>query len=288
MSPLRQTLLISVGAILAFWGLRSLPDTHCAFLHADHQPVIFNGVAFCGVNEEANYYQPQALQFPVKLEIKIEGQGGHFKLIKEDGRPFTDYEIGISHTEKVHLHLRQMSGRMDYIHLHPKAKEDGLWDFTFPEAFAQGNPGGEFQAFVDFVPLRTGRAMLAQSSAQWQRMPVTPSPRISRNQIKSLQMTTDKAGESAYIRVQLQPPAGKDSLKLMPIMGALGHAVLFGEATVNPGYAHIHPSLEGKEYEPQPTLSFRLRLPQAGHYDLWININDGAEDYLTAPITIKP
>ncbi len=288
MSPLRQTLWLTAGAVLLFFGLRSLPDTHCAFLHADHEPVLYNGVEFCGVNEEANYYQPQVMQFPVKLDIKIEGQGGHLRLLKEDGRPFTDYEIGISHTEKIHLHLRQISGRSDYIHLHPASKEEGVWEFTFPEAFMAGNPGGYFQAFVDFVPLRTGRAMLAQSSVQWQHPTVNPTSRTSRNQIKSLQMTTDKAGESAYIRVQLKSAQEPGTLKLMPIMGALGHAVLFGEAKENPGYAHIHPSFEGKEYDPQPTLSFRLRLPKAGHYDLWININDGAEDYLSAPITVKP
>lgn len=288
MSPIKQTLLISGAAALLYIGLRSLPDTHCAFLHADHQPILFNGVEFCGVNEEANYYQPQAMQFPVKLDIQLQGQGGHLRLLKEDGRPFTDYEIGISHTEKVHLHLRQISGRSDYIHLHPQSKEEGVWEFSFSEAFMAGNPGGDFQAFVDFVPLRTGRAMLAQSSAQWQHPAVNPTSRTSRNQIKSLQMTTDKAGESAYIRVQLKSSHETGALKLMPIMGALGHAVLFGDPKENPGYAHIHPSFEGKEYDPQPTLSFRLRLPKAGQYDLWININDGAEDYLTAPITIKP
>jgi len=65
----RQILWITVAAVAAFFGLRSLPDTQCAFLHADHQPVVSQGVAFCGVNEEANFYSPQALRFPVKLEL---------------------------------------------------------------------------------------------------------------------------------------------------------------------------------------------------------------------------
>ena len=55
MTPQRQILLISTLAIVAFFGLRALPDTQCAFLHADHQPVIVDGIEFCGLKEEANF-----------------------------------------------------------------------------------------------------------------------------------------------------------------------------------------------------------------------------------------
>jgi hypothetical protein len=46
--------------------------------------------------------------------------------------------------------------------------------------------------------------------------------------------------------------------------------------------------LEGGEYDPNPTLSFRVRLPKPGHYDLWLNISDGAEDYLHVPLEVTP
>ena len=51
MTPQRQTLLITLLAVAGFFGLRALPDTQCAFLHADHQPIVVDGVQFCGLNE---------------------------------------------------------------------------------------------------------------------------------------------------------------------------------------------------------------------------------------------
>jgi hypothetical protein len=165
MTTISYIIGLSVGALALFIGLRSLPDTHCAFLHADHQPVYSNGVEFCGLNEEANFYQPTALQFPVKLQLAIKNTGGTLRLVKEDGQPYLDYEIAVSHTQKVHLHLRQVSGRSDYIHLHPVPAEDGTWSFIFPPEFLLGNPGGELQAYVDFVPVRSGRVMLAEGTA---------------------------------------------------------------------------------------------------------------------------
>lgn len=281
------TLGLSLGALALFIGLRSLPDTHCAFLHADHQPVYSNGVEFCGLNEEANFYQPTTLQFPVKLKLEFTSQGGSLQLIKDDGRPYLDYEIALSHTQKVHLHLRQVTGRPDYIHLHPVATDDGTWNFVFPEAFLKGNTGGEVQAYVDFVPVRSGRVMLAEGKGTLPSQASNAAPLQRRNQITASTISTNKSGESAVIKVQLDALTGA-GLKLQPIMGALGHAVLFSQSNTDTGYAHMHPSLEGGEYDSRPTLSFKLRLPKPGRYDFWLNINDGQADYLYLPIEVTP
>lgn len=290
MSPQRQIWLLTALAVAAFFGLRSLPDTQCAFLHADHQPVVSQGVQFCGVNEEANFYSPNALQFPVKLELEFadDGKGGSLKLIGLEGRPILPYEVAVSHTQKVHLHLRQVTGRKGYIHLHPTPADDGTWRFQLPSWFTDGNPGGDFQAYVDFVTVRAGRVQLAeaQASVEVRSLPKPTLP--SRNQVKAVTMSTNQTGKSALIRVTLSAPAGSPPLKLQPLMASLGHAVLFGDSTTQPGYAHMHPSLEGGEYDAEPTLSFRVRLPKAGHYDLWLNISDGAEDYLLVPIEVTP
>ncbi len=278
---------LSVGALLLFVGLRSLPDTHCAFLHADHQPVYSNGVEFCGLNEEANFYQPNALQFPVKLQLSIKASGGTVRLVKEDGQPYLNYELAVSHTQKLHLHIRQVSGRSDYVHLHPVPADDGTWSFIFPPEFLLGNPGGDLQAYVDFVPVRSGRVMLAEATAALPTQVTSAWPHPRRNQIIASSVSTHKAGESALIKVQLDRLVGS-GLKLQPIMGALGHAVLFAESKNLTGYAHMHPSLEGGEYEVRPTLSFKVRLPKAGRYDFWLNINDGQDDYLYLPIEVTP
>jgi len=33
-------------------------------------------------------------------------------------------------------------------------------------------------------------------------------------------------------------------------------------------------------------LAFKLKLPAAGDYEIWINIDDGANDYLVAPLRV--
>lgn len=108
-----------------------------------------------------------------------------------------------------------------------------------------------------------------------------------RNAIVSMEASTLKAGASATLRVKMAGPAGK-ALKLLPIMGSLGHAVVFSSEQSGLGYVHMHPTLEGGEYAPNPTLSFRLRLPPPGRYDLWLNVNDGQEELLRTTLVVTP
>jgi hypothetical protein len=284
MTPQRQTLLISALAAAGFFGLRALPDTQCAFLHNDHQPVIVDGVAFCGVNEEANFYSPKALQFPVEMKVTLseDGSKGELRLIKEDGHPYYDHQVAVSHTKKVHLHLRMSGGPRRYAHLHPLPADDGSWRFELPP----GLRGEDLEAYVDFADARTSRVMLAQAEikavAAFDAF-VLPS----RNAILSVEASTLKAGASATLRVKLSGAEGKP-LKLLPIMGSLGHAVVFSADKRAAGYAHMHPTLEGGEYAPNPTLSFRLRLPPPGTYDLWLNLNDGQEELLRTTLVVTP
>ena len=285
MSKRRQLVLISLSAVGLFFLLRSLPDTQCALLHVDHEPVLDRGLEFCGVNEEANFYSPKDLQFPVKAEIKFNQKGGELRLIKKDGKLFYDYEIALSHTQKVHLHLKQNTGRNDYIHLHLVSDDFGVWHFKFPEEFLKGNPGGALQAYIDFVPLRSGRTILAEATGTWTQESDLRE-RVSRNRIVSVTSNTNKVGESATLRVKLAAPAPSKVLKLQPIMGALGHAVVFSTDPKKTGYSHMHPSLEGQEYESEPTLAFKLKLPAAGDYEIWVNISDGENDYLVAPFKV--
>ena len=284
MTPLRQTLVISVLAVAGFFGLRALPDTQCSFLHADHQPVIVDGVEFCGVNEEANFYSPKALQFPVQLKVEFSDDRaqGMLRLIKEDGRPYYGHEVAVSHTQKVHLHLRQSGGVRGYAHLHPAPSEDGGWSFEVPAALR----GTALEAYVDFADARTSRVMLAQAETGAVTA-VDPFVVPTRNAIVSLEASTLKAGASATLRVKLAGPEGRP-LKLLPIMGSLGHAVVFSVDKPFAGYAHMHPTLEGGEYAPNPTLSFRLRLPPPGTYDLWLNLNDGQEELLHTTLVVTP
>jgi hypothetical protein len=174
------------------------------------------------------------------------------------------------------------------VHLHPTPQDDGAWRFQLPAWFAQGNPGGRFHAYVDFVTLRSAQVQLAETTADLDVLHMPTSALKPRNVVQTATVSTTQAGKSALVRVSLAAPAGSPPLRLKPLMGSLGHAVLFGDPQRQPGYAHMHPSLEGGEFEPNPTLSFRLRLPPPGKYDLWVNIDDGAEDYLLVPLEVTP
>ena len=108
-----------------------------------------------------------------------------------------------------------------------------------------------------------------------------------RNIILSMEASSTQANTSSALRIKLSGPEGKP-LKLKPIMGALGHAVVFSADRRLAGYAHMHPTLEGDEYAPNPTLSFHLRLPPPGTYDVWLNLNDGQEELLRTTLVVTP
>jgi hypothetical protein len=110
---------------------------------------------------------------------------------------------------------------------------------------------------------------------------------LARNRIVELTASTTQTGSSAMIRLQLAGPVGK-TLRLKPIMGSLGHAVVFSVDRPEAGYAHMHPTLEGGEYADNPTLAFRLRLPAPGTYDFWLNLNDGQDELLRATLVVSP
>lgn len=286
MSPSRQVLVITLVAVGGYFGLRALPDTQCTFLHADHRPVVVDGLEFCGVNEEANFYSPKALRFPVDLKVAMtpDGAAGELRLLKDDGHPYYAHEIAVSHTQRVHLHLRQTGGDRRYAHLHPQPAPDGSWRFELPPSLQ----GVGLRAYVDFSDVRTGRTMLAETDVAPAFSSATPptAPAL-RNRIVALTASTTQTGSSAMLRLRLAGPAGK-SLRLKPIMGSLGHAVVFAADRPDAGYAHMHPTLEGGEYAEDPTLAFRLRLPAPGTYDFWLNLNDGEDELLRATLTVTP
>jgi len=285
MSTVRQIWIITLVAVVGFFGLRSLPDTQCTFLHADHQPVVVDGLEFCGLNEEANFYSPKALRFPVELKVTLDAAAtaGELRLLKDDGHPYYAHEVAVSHTQRVHLHLRQIGGERAYAHVHPQPAADGSWRFELP-AHLKGVP---LRAYVDFIDVRTSRTMLAQADVLASAGASPQSVPPARNRIVELIASTTQTGASAMIRLQLAGPAGK-TLRLKPIMGSLGHAVVFSVDRPDAGYAHMHPTLEGGEYADNPTLAFRLRLPAPGTYDFWLNLNDGQDELLRATLVVTP
>ncbi len=280
-TPWKGTLLLTALAAAGFLVLRLLPDTQCTLLHAAHEPLYLDGAEFCGVNEQANYYSPAALRFPVSASLRFESGKGELTLVVDGERPLLGHEVAVSHTRKVHLHLRQEGGGRAYAHVHPEPTEDGRWVFEVPRDFASVAGGSKVLAFVDFMPARTRRTMLAACSAPLP--PATGQAEVVPAPAATLEADRFTAGEAATIRVRLRGPAGA-AVVLRPVMGSLGHAVVFGDQSVN--YAHMHPSWEGTERDAEPTLAFRLRMPAPGRYDLWIHVDDGRERYVRSQFEV--
>lgn len=286
MKALPQFIWLTVGAALLYTGLRMMPDTHCSFLHTSHEPVIIDGAEFCGEDEEANFYDPAALNFPFKFEVQVADnqRGGTLRVLDESKRAVPPHFFAISHTQPLHLHLRQGER---YFHLHPKAQPDGTWTFFLPEKGAEGFLSGPVSAYADFVHARSLRTILVSHHLT---LPVLPSPaNLTPTPVVAAWVDPQPlmAGQSVMLRVRLSRTTPGHSV-LRPLMGALGHAVLFSTEG-KPGYAHIHPSFTGRERTTEPELAFRLRLPAAGAYDFFVHFDDeGQEIYARLPLVVQP
>jgi hypothetical protein len=283
MTPVAQSLALTALAGLAYVGLRSMPDTHCSFLHASHQPVLVEGVEFCGEDEEANFYDPGALRFPFALRLDPTPEGGTLRVLDEAKRPVPPHLFALSHTRQLHLHLRQ-GGR--YAHVHPEPSPDGSWTFALPADWIAGDfAGGPVEAYADFVHARSRRTILLSAEARWpSRSPAAPAPDAA-VRAERVGDTSLVAGQSTLLQVRLARTDGA-AVELRPVMGALGHAVLFSEDGRR-GYAHIHPSFTGRERGSPPELAFRLRLPAAGRHVLFIHVDDaGREAYARVSLEV--
>lgn len=284
----RQVLWITATAAAGFLLLRSLPDTHCAFLHADHQPVVMDGAEFCGENEEANFYDPAELRFPfaLKVEPRANLTGGSLRLLDDEARDVMPHDLAISHTRQLHLHLREARAGGAYLHLHPVAQPDGTWAFDFPSRFAAGFAGGAVEVYADFKHARSRRTILLSATAEWPMIHVGAHERPRDLAASLVEPEPMRAGQSALLRTSLRRPDGKPVV-LAPLMGALGHAVLVSDDGRR-GYAHMHPTWTGREKGEAPELAFRLRLPAAGRYTLWVHVDDaGTERYAAIPLVVS-
>ena len=292
MTRSRQTVWLTLGAAVAFLILRSLPDTHCAFLHAEHEPVVVDGIEFCGENEEANFYNPADLRFPfsLKVETRADLTSGSLRLLDADGRNVLPHELAVSHTRQLHLHLVQRTGGRAYLHLHPEPQPDGTWAFGFPREFGATFSGGQFDVYADFMHARSRRTILLSARAEWPMLHADASSAQSAlyGNLRATLVDPEplRANRSVTLRARLSRADGQ-AVTLGKLMGALGHAVLVSDEG-RPGYAHMHPSWTGREKGAAPELDFRVRLPAAGRYTLWVHVDDsGAERYAPIPVVVS-
>ena len=285
MRPSAQVALLTLGAAALYAALRNMPDTHCSFLHASHEPLVVDGAEFCGEDEQANFYDPAELGFPfsLRLEPSADLTGGVLRVLDDSKRPVPPHLVAVSHTRQLHLHLRQ--GDL-YAHVHPEPSPDGAWTFRLPPEWAGRFLGGEVEAYADFRHARSRRTILVSDRPSW---PVIHGRAASPETVVVAARVDPAAplpeGASVTLALRLARADG-GAVELRPVMGALGHAVLFSEDG-RPGYAHIHPSFTGRERGTPPELAFRLRLPPAGRYVLFVHVDDaGREAYARVPLVV--
>jgi hypothetical protein len=87
-----------------------------------------------------------------------------------------------------------------------------------------------------------------------------------------------RAGEAADLVFSLDRADGGD-VGLEPVMDAYAHLVAFDSG--RGGFAHLHPMDAGLEQPPdrrQPTLRFKVTIPDTGAYVIWAQVGLGGRD----------
>lgn len=294
----RQIALITLGAVALYAGFRVLP-TGTNLNHID-----FRTGGSPGSLEMCDPANPQfipvvAVRSPVSMTVATEEcapQAGRetrgiVRLLTASGKPIGPVDLLVMHTRKLHLLVIDPS-LGDYQHLHPEPGErDGEWRFSFTP-----KSGGLYRIFADFTPVATGRGLyagadLAVSGAD---RGVKPLLQAERNPIVRdgfvFSLTVEggalQAGKMADLTFTITAADG-GAVPLQPVMDAYAHLVAFDEA--RSGFAHLHPNeidLSKKPDARAPRLTFKIMIPQRGHYAIWAQVNLGGTETFV-PFTVE-
>ncbi|RKX33875.1 MAG: hypothetical protein DRP71_08915 [Verrucomicrobia bacterium] len=289
----RQTIVITVGAIALYVLLRTLPTTESHLSYADFHTGETGLLDLCEPGS-ASFVPVEAVRSPVTMAfftdepIETDRQvNARVRLTAASGRPLTAENLLVVHTKKLHL-LVTDSSLEDYQHLHPEPTDvPGEFEFSFTPRL-----NGHYRAYADFTPRATGRALYAGSILEVCGLQGEPVSIVS--------WSTEVAGVEFVLSVAEQPVrinetttlslairrADGGRLDLGLIMDAYAHMVAFDFA--RQGFAHLHP----QELEPVSPdratrqLSFQLNLPDPGWYRVWAQVLVAGEE-LFAPFTIE-
>ncbi|MBM3873829.1 MAG: hypothetical protein FJ382_08890 [Verrucomicrobia bacterium] len=282
-----QVALITAAALALYLGFRLLP-IGTNLNHMDFRVTGGNAIEFC---DPANpqFIPVIAVRSPVSMTLTLEtparaGQPSRVtvRLATSTGKPLAPPDLRIEHTRRLHLLVVDPS-LDDYQHLHPEpGQRPGDWVFTFTPRF-----GGEYRVFADFVPVATGRGLYAGTdftvegplhAAETAR----PSPStVERDGVRFRLNVGEgvlRAGVAADLVFSLDRTDGGE-VALEPVMDAYAHLVAFDSG--RGGFAHLHPMDAGLAQPPdrrQPTLRFKVTIPDPGAYVIWAQVGLGGRD----------
>jgi len=208
------------------------------------------------------------------------------RLTGKDGKPLTQDQLQIAHTEK--LHLLVVDGTLtDYHHEHPVAGEKpGEYRFDFSPRF-----GGTYHIWADVVPTASGQQEYAKTEVKVQGPPATKNKTLTTTTEAEgyrFSLTTEKneplqSGKATMVKIKVATPDGKDFSGLEPVMGAFAHMVAFPENLES--VTHVHPM--GKEpttvtERGGPELNFHVEPEKPGFQKFFLQTQIGGREVYAA------
>lgn len=278
--PIVRIVVLTLVFAALYFVLRALPDAQCGFLHYEEIVNADGSIEFCATNH-AGFLDLTRLQYPVEMVISLANEsisGAQqmvtLELLTPGGTPIAPHELAITHTKKMHVMLIDPS-LQEYHHVHPQADGlNGRYTFEFTPHRA-----GVYQVFVEFVPLRTRRQVIATGKIS---VAGTASALLFEHQTQclvedvrfNLGAPVERLRRGLDYRLELEVSAVDGGfVELQDVMGAKGHMVAFDAA--GKGFAHMHPVdsvLTARSDGTESELAFFFNVPNPGWYRLFAQV----------------
>jgi len=297
-----QTLVITVIAVAAYVGIRSLPVDSGALHYDDFGAGQGGPLEFCEPGGP-QFVPVDRVRSPVVMALRTEaaaplraGEAARLTvtLTSASGKPVTEADLLVVHTQKLHL-LVIDPALEDYQHLHPVATAvpgEYVVEFTPRRA-------GEYRVFGDFTPRPTGRALYAGARLEVAAAGDAGTSAAARPTDETREIVVDgfrfalaldreplRTNEFAELRLSVLRPDGAPAA-LDEIMGARAHVVAFDLGRT--GFAHLHPMAALAADTAEAPLRFQLSLADPGTYCLWAQVKiDGRERFAPFTLNVRP
>ena len=206
-----------------------------------------------------------------------------FSIVDDQGKTLRDFEV--DHTKLLHLIVvRKDLGYFQ--HVHPDFDSSTgiftLRDLTFPA-------DGPYRIFADFTPLgaQMGSQGMSLSVTSFEDVLVGNGASYVAQPIGAEETTKSFDGLQVTMGTGTLPQSGTESMVtftlsqngkpvtvLEPYLGALGHAVVLREGSLD--FIHAHP-VEEMTAQQNGKISFMVDFPEAGNYKLFTQFKLGGK-----------